>query len=84
MCIRDSCVVIPTVWGDGAARASINNPIYQLAAQYGPKRIQVMPWAEAVGSGQVALSDGTHPKSWSLRSQMMANSIQKCSAQMGN
>ena len=80
----ERCVVLPTIWGDGAARPSINDQIYSLAAAYGPKRVQVMPWAEAVKSGAVHLVDGTHPANWKLRSQMMANAMQKCSGALAN
>ena len=76
------CVVIPSVWGDGEARPSINNTLDSLAIQYGPKRLQVMPWADAVRSNQVSLSDGTHPRDWALRSRLMAQAIQQCKAQL--
>lgn len=73
------CVAVATIWGDGKARASVNSSIASLARQYGPSRVQVIPWAEAVSAGRVRLADGTHPVDWSLRAALTAQAIQKCS-----
>lgn len=77
---KERCVVIPTVWADGQNRPAFNKALQSLAAVYGPKRLQVMPWSEAVGSGQVDLADGTHPRDWRVRSRLMAASIKRCAS----
>ena len=74
------CVVLATVWGDGASRPVFNNQVRSLARKYGPKRVQVLGWAEAVKASRVRLSDGTHPNSWVLRASMMASAIKHCAA----
>ena len=74
------CVVLATVWGDGASRPVFNNQVRSLARKYGPKRVQVMKWAEAVRDKKVRLVDGTHPNSWGVRAAMMASAIKSCAA----
>lgn len=75
------CLVVPTIWRQGADRAR-NRVLDSLARLYGPARIQLARWAEAVASGRVQLSpDGTHPgtqAAWNSRAAIVASAVRAC------
>ena len=75
------CLVVPTIWRQGADHAR-NAVLYSLARHYGPARMQLARWAEAVASGRVRLSpDGTHPgttAAWDSRAAIVASAIRAC------
>lgn len=77
------CLVVPTIWRQGPSRA-LNAVLYALARQYGPARMQLARWEEAVASGRVRLSpDGTHPgtqAAWDSRAAIVASGIRACAA----
>jgi hypothetical protein len=77
------CLVVPTVWRDGPNRA-LNAILYSMASRYGPARMQLARWSEAVASGRVRLSpDGTHPNTavaWNSRAAIVASAIRACAA----
>lgn len=78
------CLVVPTIWRQGADRAR-NRVLYSLARLYGPARVQLARWSQAVASGRVKLSpDGTHPDTqaaWASRAAIVASAIRTCAAQ---
>lgn len=77
------CLVVPTIWREGPSRA-LNAVLYALARRYGPARMQLARWEEAVASGRVHLSpDGTHPgtqTAWDDRAAIVAAGIRACAA----
>jgi hypothetical protein len=77
------CLVVPTIWRQGADRAR-NAVLYAMARRYGPARMQLARWAEAVASGRVKLSpDGTHPgtqAAWASRAAIVASAVRACAA----
>jgi Bacterial Ig domain len=77
------CLVVPTIWREGPDRA-LNAILHSLAVRYGPARIQLARWSEAVASGRVRLSpDGTHPSTeaaWNSRAAIVASAIRACAA----
>lgn len=77
------CLVVPTIWRQGADRAR-NRVLYSLARLYGPVRMQLARWSEAVASGRVKLSpDGTHPDTqagWNSRAAIVASAVRACAA----
>lgn len=77
------CLVVATIWRQGPDRAR-NAVLYSMARRYGPARIQLAPWAEAVASGRAPLShDGTHPDTragWDARAAIIAAAIRACAA----
>jgi hypothetical protein len=77
------CLVVPTIWRQGADRVR-NRVLYSLARLYGPARIRLAPWSQAVASGRVKLSpDGTHPgtqAAWASRAAIVASAIRACAA----
>jgi len=76
----DRCLVMATIYDHGSVD-DFNRVLYQRAAYYGPRRIVVVPWAEAVDSGQVRTVDGIHLWSRSgnrLRARMIAAGVERC------
>jgi len=77
------CLVVPTIWRQGPDRAR-NAVLYSMARRYGPARMQLAHWAEAIASGRVRLSpDGTHPDTqaaWNSRAAIIASAIRACAA----
>jgi hypothetical protein len=77
------CLVVPTIWRQGPDRAR-NAVLYSMARRYGPARMELARWAEAVASGRVRLSpDGTHPDTpaaWDSRAAIIASAIRACAA----
>ncbi|HET6869041.1 MAG TPA: hypothetical protein VFH80_24230, partial [Solirubrobacteraceae bacterium] len=77
------CLVVPTIWRQGPDRAR-NSVLYSLARLYGPARMQLAHWSEAVASGRVQLSpDGTHPDTqaaWNSRAAIVASAVRACVA----
>ena len=74
------CLVVPTIWRGGPAVAW-NRILRSLAERYGPHRMQLAPWAEAVAAGRVVLPDGTHPASqagWEIRGQLVDTAVRAC------
>jgi Bacterial Ig domain len=75
------CLVVPTIWRKGPDRAR-NAVLYAMARRYGPTRMRLARWAEAVASGTVRLSpDGTHPgtaAAWDSRAAIVASAISAC------
>ena len=74
------CLVVPTIWRGGPATA-LNHILYSLASRYGPHRMEIAPWAEAVAAGRVRLPDGTHPVTqpgWQLRGQIVDLAVRAC------
>jgi hypothetical protein len=77
----DRCLVVPTVWKGGRALGALNRVLHSLARRYGPRRMQLAPWAEAVAAGRVRLPDGTHPASqagWQLRAEIVDAAVRAC------
>jgi hypothetical protein len=77
------CLVVPTIWRQGADRV-LNAILFSMARRYGPARMQLARWSEAVASGRVRLSpDGTHPdtqSAWNSRAAIIAAAIRACAA----
>jgi Bacterial Ig domain len=77
------CLVVPTIWREGPDRAR-NAVLYAVARRYGPARMRLALWSEAVASGRVHLSsDGTHPgtqAAWAGRAAVVAAAIRACAA----
>jgi len=75
------CLVVATIWRQGPNRA-LNAVLYSLARRYGPARMQLARWSEAVASGRIRLSpDGTHPDSraaWNSHAAILASAIRAC------
>jgi hypothetical protein len=75
------CLVVPTIWRHGSDRA-LNAILYAMARRYGPTRMRLARWAEAIASGRVHLSsDGTHPgtqAAWDSRAAIVAAAIRAC------
>ena len=75
------CLVLPTVWRAGRAQNALNSILRSLATRYGPARVQLAPWAQAVADGRVRLHDGTHPASqagWQVRAQIIDAAVRAC------
>lgn len=76
------CLVVPTIWREGPSRA-LNAVLHSLARRYGPARMRLASWSEAVASRRVRLSpDGTHPDTeaaWNSRAAIVASAIRACS-----
>jgi Bacterial Ig domain len=77
------CLVVPTIWREGVNRA-LNAVLHSIARRYGPARMQLARWSEAVAAGRVRLSpDGTHPDTeaaWNSRAAIVASAIRACAA----
>jgi hypothetical protein len=77
------CLVVPTIWRYGPNRA-LNAVLYSMARRYGPARLQLARWSEAVASGRVRRPpDGTHPNTqaaWDSRAAILASAIRRCAA----
>lgn len=77
------CLVVPTIWREGPQPA-LNAILQSMARRYGPARMQLARWKEAVASGRVRLSpDGTHPNTeaaWNSRAAIVASAIRTCAA----
>lgn len=77
------CLVVPTIWREGPNRA-LNAVLRSLATRYGPARMRLASWSEAVASRRVRLSpDGTHPDTdaaWNSRAAVVASAIRACAA----
>jgi Bacterial Ig domain len=78
------CLVLATIWRGGAPNRALNAILYAMARRYGPARIDLAHWAEAVASRRVRLSpDGTHPDTqagWDGRAAIIASAIRACAA----
>jgi hypothetical protein len=75
------CLVVPTIWRGGRANSALNRILHSMARSYGPHRMQLAPWAEAVATGRVLLHDGTHPATqagWQLREQIVDAAVRAC------
>ena len=79
------CLVVPTIWREGPQRA-LNAILQSIARRYGPARVQLARWEEAVASRRVRLSpDGTHPNTeaaWNIRAAIVASAIRTCAARL--
>jgi hypothetical protein len=78
----DRCLVVPTVYAHGPARA-INAVLARAGARLGGARLQVPDWAAAVAAGRVRLADGVHPASAAgarLLARMTAAAVRRCAA----
>ncbi len=75
------CLVVPTVRSSRRFKAPVNRILGSLAARYGPARMQLAPWAQAVAAGRVRLPDGTHPGTqagWQLRAKIVDGGVRAC------
>jgi hypothetical protein len=79
------CLVVPTIWREGPQRA-LNAILESMARRYGPARMQLARWEEAVASRRVRLSpDGTHPNTeaaWNMRAAIVASAIRACATRL--
>lgn len=77
------CLVVPTIWREGPNR-TLNAILHSMAGRYGPARMQLAQWSEAIASGRVRLSpDGAHPNTqaaWNGRAAIIASAIRTCAA----
>ncbi len=78
------CLVLATIWRGGASNRALNAVVYSIARRYGPARVQLAHWSEAIASGRVRVSpDGTHPNTgagWDGRAAIIASAIRACAA----
>ncbi|MDQ6779248.1 MAG: Ig-like domain-containing protein [Actinomycetota bacterium] len=75
------CLVVPTIWRAGRADDALNAVLHSLARHYGPARMQLAPWAQAVAARRVLLLDGTHPANqagWQLRARIVDAAVRAC------
>jgi hypothetical protein len=77
------CLVLPTISYRGRRTHALNEILRSLAKSYGPARIQLAPWAEAVAAGRVRLPDGVHPDTqggWNTRASIVSAAVRACAA----
>ena len=80
------CLVVPTIRSSRRFKAPVNRILGSLAARYGPARMQLAAWAQAVAAGRVRLPDGTHPDTqagWQLRAKIVAEAVRACDVRQG-
>lgn len=75
------CLVTATIWREGRPNEALNRVLHSLATRYGPIRIRVAPWAQALAAGRVLSQDGTHPSmqlGWKARARIIAAAVRAC------
>ena len=75
------CVVLPTLWRNGAPLKNLNDVLVRVARRFGPRRVQLAHWAETVFLGHVQLRDGTHPlrpDDWQVRGEVVDVAVRAC------
>ncbi|MDQ6779269.1 MAG: Ig-like domain-containing protein [Actinomycetota bacterium] len=77
------CLVVPTISDTGRTTNALNGILRSLATRYGPHRLQLALWAEAVAAGRVRLPDKVHPTTqggWQARARIVAAAVRACAA----